>query len=516
MKRLFSFLLALLLALISVAVPAAPAVFQQVGERIGSVVYDVTHKDEFSPFEQKTGPPTLALSATQHFSPRWVQGNNPRQQLTNLLSSDGSTVADYQPGNYTGTLNASAWLNSIGAAPSLAQASGAAQPIILPYSGQKYLANFAVAGNGVTSPNKSITGNFTIAVDVALNTWTPASTAQLLQKLGSNNGFYFYVLTTGKLELRIYNGTTFQTIDSTVAVSATDGSRHIVKAVWTDGVGVTFYVDGVQLGTTVASALVLTNAAVSASAFFATTGKAYSLTIDNGAGTGYYGFNASDWPETTTNGATAVSSTTGETWTLANTGTLLAQIVGSPWIVTDGVATFMQATQAVSQPVVMILVGKPITLANNNNVISGTTANNPVIIGASATTIEVGAGSTFGPAMTLTMNTPVILTGTFNGASSSLQSNNASAVAASLSTTASTGFSIGANYSGTTNFANWQYKEIIILNAVPSAAKLAQIQNLLNQIYHIYAPYASANDWLNELPTVAANDETYRLAANGR
>ena len=53
-----------------------------------------------------------------------------RTLLSNLLKTDGSTVADYQPGNYTGGLNASAWLNSIGAAPSLAQASGAAQPTI--------------------------------------------------------------------------------------------------------------------------------------------------------------------------------------------------------------------------------------------------------------------------------------------------------------------------------------------------------------------------------------------------
>ena len=53
-----------------------------------------------------------------------------RQALTAALSRDGATVADYQPGNYTGTLNASAWANSIGAAGSLLQATGANQPTI--------------------------------------------------------------------------------------------------------------------------------------------------------------------------------------------------------------------------------------------------------------------------------------------------------------------------------------------------------------------------------------------------
>ena len=37
----------------------------------------------------------------------------------NTYLLDGNTVANYQPGNYTGTTNATAWANSIGAAPSL-------------------------------------------------------------------------------------------------------------------------------------------------------------------------------------------------------------------------------------------------------------------------------------------------------------------------------------------------------------------------------------------------------------
>jgi len=100
MKRLFSFLLALLLTLISVAVPAAPSVSQQVGERIGSVVYDVTHKDEFSPFEQKTGPPTLALSATQHFRPRWVFAQNNPSFVAPLQTT---LVPDFSLGSGTPT-----------------------------------------------------------------------------------------------------------------------------------------------------------------------------------------------------------------------------------------------------------------------------------------------------------------------------------------------------------------------------------------------------------------------------
>lgn len=55
--------------------------------------------------------------------------------LTALLEGDGLTVADYDASlGVTGTLNASAWANQMGIAGPLLQATGAAQPIVLPFA----------------------------------------------------------------------------------------------------------------------------------------------------------------------------------------------------------------------------------------------------------------------------------------------------------------------------------------------------------------------------------------------
>jgi len=540
MKRLFSFLLALLLALISAAVPAAPTVSQQVGERIGSVVYDVTHKDEFSPFEQKTGPPTLALSATQHTSPHWVQGNSARQQLTNVLNDLGSTVADYQPGNYTGTLNASAWLNSIGAAPSLTQASGAAQPIILPFSGQKYAYLPGVNGNEYTTPSAAanqITGDIDIRVYVALNNW--ASTTQCLigkyVASGTLGSYYLRVDPTGTLTLvTTPNGSNASAITalSTAAVGFSAGTAHWVRVTRAAASGnVIFYTstDGVawtKLGNTVpgtaqaifASTSVVEVGAINGGGTYPVLGKIYRAQIYNGInGTLAVDFNASDWPETTTNGATAVSSTTGETWTLANTGTLVGQIVGSPQLVGDGVASLMQMTATIPPPYFVIAVVKPITWTSTDVLFDGKTSNSFAAQQITGTPqVKMYDGTNLTGAINPTLNTYAIITAGQDAAgNATIQRNNGTPATGTLNATALGGFTLFGNGAGT-KFGNAQVKEVILLNAIPSAAKEAQILNLLNQIYHIYAPYASANDWLNELPTVAANDETYRLAANGR
>ena len=133
-RRLWAFLLAALLALLSLAAPVQADSTRTV-EAVNHSAFALPHaKDIYLPWQQAQAPPLQLAGINLDGNIRDLQGisifTNPRAQLNTLLTSLGSTVADYQPGNYTGTLNASAWLNSIGAAPSLAQASGAAQPTI--------------------------------------------------------------------------------------------------------------------------------------------------------------------------------------------------------------------------------------------------------------------------------------------------------------------------------------------------------------------------------------------------
>jgi len=79
------------------------------------------------------------------------------------------------------------------------------------------------------------------------------------------------------------DGAAFTNIDSTVATGLTDGTRHTIAIIWTDGVGASFTVDGAALGTAVAAVKTLANAAV-AIEVARTLGKWYRVTITNSAG----------------------------------------------------------------------------------------------------------------------------------------------------------------------------------------------------------------------------------------
>ena len=541
-RRLWAFLLAALLALLSLAAPVRADSTRTV-EAVNHTAFTLPHaKDTYLPWKQAQAPPLQLAGINLDGNIRDLQGisifTNPRAQLNTLLTSLGSTVADYQPGNYTGTLNASAWLNSIGAAPSLDQASGAAQPIILPFSGQKYAYISGVAGNNFTSPSSSaanVTGDIDLRAYVALNSWLPATYQVLIDKYqtAGQRGYQLYInVTSGAIGMASTgDGSTIRATTSTVATGFTNGTAHWVRATrasatgntnfYTSEDGVTWTLLGAPNQTTPAGGIFAGTSVLTAGAqgtASTVNGKIYRSQIYNGInGTLSVDFNAADWPETTTNGATAVSSTTGETWTLNNTGTLLAQIVGSPQLVGGGTSKYMQMTATIPPPYFVIAVIKPITWTSANVLFDGKTSNSFAAQQITGTPqVKMYDGTNLTGAINPALNTYAIITAGQDAAgNATIQRNNGTAATGTLNATALGGFTLFGNGAGT-KFGNAQVKEVILLNAIPSSAKLAQIQNLLNQIYHIYAPYASANDWLNELPTVAANDETYRLAANGR
>lgn len=215
-----------------------------------------------------------------------------------------------------------------------------------------YLLLPGTTGNFAKTPDSasnSITGDIDIRVKVSLDDWTPSAAKVLLSKLSAASqwSYDFYVGgggSTGKLcFLTSPDGTANTSAISSVATGIADGAVKWVRATRVSATGVTkFYTsdDGVtwaQLGTDVSN---------TAGAIYDSTsevrigqdtggplaGKVYRAQVYNGIdGTLAVDFDATD----AANGATSfVSSTSGETWTINQSGSPAAGIVG--WLFDTG------------------------------------------------------------------------------------------------------------------------------------------------------------------------------------
>lgn len=187
-------------------------------------------------------------------------------------------------------------------------------------SGVNAFVSDGAASNTATSPNVSTTGSRTFAFDVALTDYTPASDRVLVNKLSGNDGHSIVLLTTGVLRLRVGNGASVTNVDSTVALSITDLARGQFTIVWTDGVGASFTQNGAALGTAVAAAVTMTNAAVANTLWALTAGVFYSYTC------GTYNFIPSGASKLA---PSFVAPITGETWTINTSGATGARICGA-------------------------------------------------------------------------------------------------------------------------------------------------------------------------------------------
>ena len=433
-----------------------------------------------------------------------------RAQLARILG-DGATVADYQPGNFTGTLNASAWLNtSPFPAPSLAQGSGAAQPIILPFSGTKYAYEPGVSGNYFSTPNAAANnpaGDMALAVYSMQHNW--ASTGNpggvVGKRTNANGSSYFFQSNygggggnAGKLG---FNSSKDGDKTSTVTTGFSNATAHwtgvtrtsvdgVIKF-WTSADGVTW----TQLGTDVAgTAGALTNHAdafevgtynVGAAAYLAQS--IYRVKLFNTAsftGTPVLDFNPADSAETSTNAATFASSATGEVWTLNNTGALPAQIVGSPSLLGDGVAHIMQMTATIPAPYFVIEVAKYISWTSANVMSDGLTSNSFAAQQITGTPqVKMYDGTSLTASIAPTLNTyNIISAGQDAAGNATIQLNAGAAATGTLNATALAGWTEFGNGAGT-KFGNKQIKERIILSAIPSAAKLAKVLALLKAIH---------------------------------
>lgn len=100
------------------------------------------------------------------------------------------------------------------------------------------------------------TSNFTLHWEGSLPDWTPSATQSLILKFGSSLGYGLQVLSAGTVQL-LFGGGSTETYVSTVATGLANGafakiSIAVVRETASVAGSVTFYVNGVQLGASVA------------------------------------------------------------------------------------------------------------------------------------------------------------------------------------------------------------------------------------------------------------------------
>lgn len=379
------------------------------------------------------------------------------------------------------TERVSAWAGRKGFA-TLSQATAGNQPLLLPYSGTNYCWNNAVAGNTLSTPNVSITGNWTLTFDFAAADYTPGSDITLCDKSSGLNGFKVSLLTTGVIRVTIGDGAALTNFDSSVANGQTDFSRHTFQIVYTDNTNVKFYVDGAQLGTTVTVNKVLTNAAT-AFLLGPWDGKLYSYSLTNSVATTYYGKTLSALPE----GSANFTDDTGATVTFNSTGAKPAQIVGSQQLLFDGSAHYLDASFTLNQPNTLALVGKQVSWTANEHILNTPGGSNVALFQVGSTpAVGIYAGVTnIGSTTAWAIGTNAVIAWGFNGASSFTQVNLGTPNTGNPGTANMSGVRLGASQLANAN-ANIQCKSLAVCNTALSSTQLRQLINSINSQYWVF------------------------------
>lgn len=423
----------------------------------------------------------------------------------------------------TGTLTASAWTDQTGNGRHLVQATGANQPHHVPFVGVPYAWFSGAPGNSFTTPDSSsldpASNVVGFVVRAAANDWTSSDAADgcfIAKAVGSGEnayGFRIYPPSDGKLAAYVSYDGTANIFTTSAAYSLTDASWYWLAAVIDANLGTCRYYTAAdtgdnatlpsswtQLGSTITG---LTTGTIKASTSPLTVGRDISTNIFGGkigravvydgvpptfggAGVAMADFNASDFAETSANGATAVSTATGETWTLNSTGSLPCRIVKAPILIGEGTARKMAtANFTLNQPVEHFMVVQPISWGAGDYMLSGTVAQAGITQVTSTPNIGLNAGSAAAENTGATLGSFCIVHAAINGASSSVTVNAGAAATGNAGANNPGGLALFSNQAGGGYF-NGAVKEWIVFGGTLTAADRSVVRTVMNREHRCY------------------------------
>ena len=397
---------------------------------------------------------------------------------------------------------ASAWADQSGNGRSLLQATGANQPIHLPFDGGKYGWIPGISGEGFTSPDSvaaSIPGPKEIRVRVSLSALVHAGGYGILvDKITVGILGYGFFMDSGSGKLAYFHttgGVICGPAVSTVTLAAAGLSANtyywlrVTHDTATGNVAFYYAADSdsipsawTQIGATVASTAGVEDDTAS--------GLGVGRREQGGAGgnlfpasfkrallyNGIDGTIVADFDPSRWTSGTTFTASTGETWTINGSGSKPAQIVDRASLLFDGAAHYMKtAPFTLNQPETVYLVAKQVSWTISDQMTDGDTSGTMRIFqDTTAPNLGLYAGSLAATNGNLAVGAKGVVCAQFNGANSLLQINQTSAVTGNAGASNAGGFTFGAT-AAPGNYTNIQAYEALIYNVAHDAATRANI-----------------------------------------